>query len=169
MVTAGEVLKRKRESLGKSLDTISLDTKIQKRFLIYIEKNEFHRFESEVFLTGFIKIYSENLKLDTEKVLALYRRSNPQGLPKIKDNDAKKQKNTKAKINITKFLSPKNIATILVTLFIVSVLAYIGIQIYKFQSPPELNILEPASESTIKVEKSNSKRLDTTRSRTRDQ
>ena len=53
MITAGEVLKKKRESLGKNLDVVSLDTKIQKRFLIYIEKNEFDRFESEIFLTGF--------------------------------------------------------------------------------------------------------------------
>jgi cytoskeletal protein RodZ len=152
MVTAGEVLKRKRESLGKSLDTISLDTKIQKRFLSYIEKNEFHRFESEVFLTGFIKIYSEELKLDTNKVLALYRRSNPQGLPKGKEKDVKRKKNRKGQGKISKLLTPRNITTILVTLFILSVLTYIGVQIYKFQSPPELNILEPVSESTVTTE-----------------
>ena len=48
MITAGEILKNKRESLGKSLDTVSLDTKIQKRFLVNIEENEYSEFESEI-------------------------------------------------------------------------------------------------------------------------
>ena len=77
MVTVGEVLKNKREKLKISLDTASSETKIQKRFLQYIVKNEFFPFESEVFLTGFIKIYAQYLNLDVEKVLALYRRTNP--------------------------------------------------------------------------------------------
>ncbi len=77
MITAGEVLKNKRELLKKNLDRVSADTKIQKRFLEYIENNQFEYFDSEVFLTGFIKIYAKYLDLDTSKVLALYRRSNP--------------------------------------------------------------------------------------------
>ena len=77
MITAGEVLKNKREKLGKSLDIVSLDTKIQKRFLQYIENNQISYFDSEVFLTGFIKIYAKYLNLDVDKILALYRRSNP--------------------------------------------------------------------------------------------
>jgi len=77
MVTVGEVLKNKREKLKISIETASLDTKIQKRFLKFIENNEFFPFESEVFLTGFIKIYAKYLNLDVEKVLALYRRTNP--------------------------------------------------------------------------------------------
>ena len=62
MVTVGEVLKNKREKLKISIETASLDTKIQKRFLKFIENNEFFPFESEVFLTGFIKIYAKYIK-----------------------------------------------------------------------------------------------------------
>ena len=59
MVTAGEVIKSKRESLGKDLNTVCLDTKIQRRFLEYIENNQFEKFDSKVFASGFIKIYSK--------------------------------------------------------------------------------------------------------------
>ena len=148
MITAGEVLKKKRESLGKNLDVVSLDTKIQKRFLIYIEKNEFDRFESEIFLTGFIKIYSDYLNLDTHKVLALYRRSNPSGISKKEE-----PKKNKRKIKISNLLTPKIIITTLLATFLLSIFAYIGIQIYKFQSPPELEISQPLNESTVEEEK----------------
>ena len=61
MITAGEVLKKKRNSLGRSLEVSSQETRIQKRFLVYIENNDFEKFDSEIFLTGFIKIYSQYL------------------------------------------------------------------------------------------------------------
>lgn len=147
MITAGDVLKKKRESLGRSLDTVSQDTKIQKRFLEYIEKNEFEKFESDVFLTGFIKIYSQYLKLDTNKVLALYRRSTPQGILKKKQKGDKKKFKI-PKEQIAKLLTPKVVISSLTALFLISILTYIGVQIYKFQSPPTISISEPTEEVT---------------------
>ncbi len=145
MITAGEVLKEKRGTLGRSLDLASQETKIQKRFLQYIESNDFDKFDSEIFLTGFIKIYSKYLDLDTEKILAIYRRSKPQRKIKFE----KKSKLFSFKSN---FLTPKNIVTILSVMFLIAVLGYIGFQIYKFQSPPKLNIEQPINESITNQE-----------------
>ena len=122
MITAGEILKKKRESLGKSLNTASQETKIQKRFLVDIESNDYSEFDSAVFLTGFIKIYSQYLGLDTEKILALYRRDVP--TRKISKNSKSKQTLTKGVI-----LTPKLFITILSVLFFVLVFGYIGLQI----------------------------------------
>jgi cytoskeletal protein RodZ len=148
MITAGEVLKKKREALGRSIELVSQETKMQKRFITYIEDNDFSKFDSEVFLTGFIKIYSHYLGLDTEKVLALYRRSKPQ------------KKTTKGKSIEpiwTKYkkiiLTPKSLITILSVIFFVLILGYIGIQIYKFQSPPKLEITSPIDTITVTEEK----------------
>lgn len=143
MITAGEVLKKKRNSIGRSLEVSSQETRIQKRFLSYIENNEFEKFDSEVFLTGFIKIYSQYLGLDTEKVLALYRRSVPR--KKIKKNSGKEPNISKLKKFI---LTPKALVTTLSVLFFLIVFGYIGLQIYKFQSPPALTINTPINEST---------------------
>lgn len=147
MVTVGEVLKNKRKNLRKSLDLVSADTKIQKRFIKYIESNEFSPFESEVFLKGFIKIYAEYLGLDVKKVLALYRRTNPI----VKE----KQKNSFKK-NIIKgkklFFNPQMVITALIALFTLGILLYIGYQIYRFQTPPKLSILQPSSDYTTKEE-----------------
>lgn len=148
MITAGEVLKKKRESLGRSVELVSQETKMQKRFITYIEDNDFSKFDSEVFLTGFIKIYSHYLGLDTEKVLALYRRSKPQ--KKTSKGKSIEPIWTKYKKII---LTPKSIITILSVTFFVLILGYIGLQIYKFQSPPKLDITSPIDATTVTEEK----------------
>ncbi len=139
MVTAGEVIKNKRESLGKDLNSVSVDTKIQKRFLEYIENNQFEKFDSKIFATGFIKIYSKYLGLDVEKILALYRRST---LVEVRNSNKKtsvKKKNKLPKINI----SPKILAITTLVIFLLLIVGYVGYQIYKFQTPPSLTIVEP--------------------------
>jgi len=148
MITVGEVLKNKRERLKISLDTASSETKIQKRFLQYIEKDEFFPFESEVFLTGFIKIYAKYLNLDVKKILALYRRTNPK--PKEQKSEKKDifVTNKKKNLNIT----PKTVITILLILSSALIIGYIASQIYKFQKPPLLTISSPQNESTVTEE-----------------
>ncbi len=139
MITAGEVIKNKRESLGKNLQTVSIDTKIQLRFLEYIEDNQFEKFDSDIFASGFLKIYSKYLGLDVEKILALYRRSN-QPHKKISKKSKKKIKREGIKI------SPKTIGILTLILFLVSIIGYVGYQIYKFQKPPLLTVSQPVNE-----------------------
>jgi len=148
MITAGEVLKKKRETLGRSIELVSQETKMQKRFITYIEDNDFSKFDSEVFLTGFIKIYSHYLGLDTEKVLALYRRSKPQK----KATKGKSIEPIWAKYKKI-ILTPKSLITILSVIFFIAILGYIGLQIYKFQSPPKLDITSPIDAITVTEEK----------------
>lgn len=139
MITAGEVIKNKRESLGKNLNTVSVDTKIQQRFLEYIENNQFDKFDSDIFASGFLKIYSKYLGLDVEKILALYRRSNQ---PNLKISKKNKKKFRKERMRI----SPKTIGILTLVLFLISIIGYIGYQIYKFQKPPVLIVSQPVNE-----------------------
>lgn len=146
MITAGEIIKNKRESLGKNLSTVSLDTKIQKRYLEYIESNQFEKFDSSVFASGFLKIYAKYLGLDVQKILALYRRSTQPVEKKPSRKRNRKVKKERLKI------SPKFIGIFILSLFLLSVIGYIGFQIYKFQKPPVLTILQPEDEYVSPVE-----------------
>ncbi|MGI6423301.1 MAG: RodZ domain-containing protein [Candidatus Dojkabacteria bacterium] len=149
MITAGEVLKNKRESLGKNLNTVSVDTKIQKRFLEYLENNQYEKFDSDVFASGFIKIYSKYLGLDVEKVLAVYRRSNLQK-KEVKNKQSSSLK-TKKRLKIE--LTPQLISITALSIFLLLVIGYIGYQIYKFQTPPQLTITYPTDEYESNQEK----------------
>ena len=130
-----------------SLDTASSETRIQRDSYNTSKRMSFP-FESEVFLTGFIKIYAKYLNLDVTKILALYRRTNPK--PKEEKEEKKDLFVTKKerRINIT----PKTVIIILLVLCSVLIIGYIGSQIYKFQRPPLLTISSPQNESTVTEE-----------------
>lgn len=144
MVTAGEVLKTKRESLKKSIQQVSQETKIQERFLEYIENDQYENFDSDVFVSGFIKIYSDNLGLDTERVLALYRRGNGH----VYDTKNKKSKKIMPKKGLKSFFTPKNIAIAITALSLLGILAYIGYEIFLYQNPPEITVTTPKNNIT---------------------
>lgn len=147
MITVGEVLKKQRKLLNKTLSEVSLDTKIQLRFLKYIEANTFNKFDSDVYAQGFIKIYANYLNLGEDRILAIYRRSmSPQQANKRIERETTKTRNMKI------FITPKVLTIIISISFLLGVLFYIGYQIYQFQSPPNISISTPTDESTTENE-----------------
>jgi cytoskeleton protein RodZ len=147
MITVGEVLKKQRKNLGKTLEQVALDTKIQLRFLEYIEKDTFDKFDSPVFAQGFIKIYAKYLDLNEDRILAIYRRSVPQNI-KPQSTRETKEKRKLGNLNIT----PKLLIVSLSILFLLGILSYIGYQIYQFQSPPQISISTPENDLTVTEE-----------------
>lgn len=74
MQTAGELLKNKRKKLDFPIHTISKKLKIQEKYLIALEENDYSVFDSKAIARGFIEKYAVFLGLDSEKVLAFWRR-----------------------------------------------------------------------------------------------
>lgn len=147
MITVGEVLKKQRIILNKTLEGSALETKIQLRFLQYIEDNNFEAFDSDVYAQGFIKIYSKYLNLNEERILAIYRRS----LPPVKIKRGSTQRDPLKRIPI--LISPKLLTIILSVIFLLGILTYLGYQIYQFQSPPNISIQTPLNDSVVENEK----------------
>ncbi len=78
MAKIGSELQEIRLKKGLTLDRIADDTNISVRFLSKIENDDFSGFPGEPYVVGFIRNYAEYLGLDTEKVLAAYRRKDPE-------------------------------------------------------------------------------------------
>jgi cytoskeleton protein RodZ len=68
----GASFKKARESLGISLKTISIETRISTRFLQAIEEEQFHLLPGGIFNRGFIRNYAERIGLDPEQAVADY-------------------------------------------------------------------------------------------------
>lgn len=149
MNTAGSTLKARRKALGKTLQQISDETKIRKDYLASIEADQYDRFNNPVFLSGFLKIYAGALGLDTEKILAIYRRS----VKKLEKKEIilEKKQLTPDK-TIRDMISPRMFVGAILTLFLVTVLGYIGYQLYNFQKNPVLEISSPDSDITVENE-----------------
>lgn len=74
MRTVGEILLEKRKQLGLSLEEVEKETKIRKKYLEEIEKNNFSQIIGSTTVKGFIRNYSQVLGLSPENVLAIFRR-----------------------------------------------------------------------------------------------
>lgn len=80
--TFGEELRKEREIRGISLKEIADSTKISKRFLELIEKNDFRSLPAPVFTRGFVREYARYLGLNSDEMVSRYVHfveSNPPG------------------------------------------------------------------------------------------
>lgn len=72
LASFGEELRREREIRGISLKEIADATKISKRFLDAIERNDHKTLPAPVFTRGFIREYARYLGLNTEEMVNRY-------------------------------------------------------------------------------------------------
>jgi transcriptional regulator with XRE-family HTH domain len=69
----GEKLRRQRESRNITLREISDSTKINKRYLEALERNEFDALPGGVFVKGYIRTFAEAIGMNPEPLLEDYR------------------------------------------------------------------------------------------------
>src|SRR5438067_3296595 len=72
LASFGEELRREREIRGISLKEISDATKISKRFLEAIERNDHKTLPAPVFTRGFVREYARYLGLSAEEMVTRY-------------------------------------------------------------------------------------------------
>src|SRR5437773_4985050 len=72
LATFGDELRREREIRGISLKEISDSTKISKRFLEAIERNDHKTLPAPVFTRGFVREYARYLGLSAEEIVNRY-------------------------------------------------------------------------------------------------
>ena len=72
MKEIGNLLRQAREEKGKSLDEISRETKIQKRYLSLLEEGDFSSFSGEVYLKGALRNFAEAVCLNSSEIILLY-------------------------------------------------------------------------------------------------
>ncbi len=73
MESIGEKLKSARNNKKLSTKDVAEDTNIAVGYIEALEEEDFDRFPGETYVVGFLKSYSEYLKLDPEEMLHLYK------------------------------------------------------------------------------------------------
>jgi len=74
MKTVGQILREKRLEKGISLEEVATATKIRKKYLELLERNDFPQIGQGTTVKGFIKNYGEFLGLSAGLLLAIFRR-----------------------------------------------------------------------------------------------
>ncbi|MDY6935387.1 MAG: DUF4115 domain-containing protein [Spirochaetota bacterium] len=69
----GERLRSAREARKLTVKNVSNDTNIASIFITALENEEFDKFPSETYIVGFLRNYSEYLKLDAEEMVQSFK------------------------------------------------------------------------------------------------
>lgn len=73
MESIGEKLRSAREARRLSVRDVVKDTNINPLYIEALEEEDFDRFPSETYLIGFLRSYSEYLRLDTDEIIQAYK------------------------------------------------------------------------------------------------
>lgn len=146
MKSVGQILKKERQKQGKTLNQIHRETKIPEKNLIALETDDYASLPPATFIKGFIQIYAKSLDLDEKKLIAIFRRDwqkkeqtkiIPEGLTKPLDGQSS-------------FWSPKTAMVLIISLFLIVFLSYLGFQLKKYFSPPSLTVERPLENEKVK-------------------
>ena len=124
----GKKLREAREEKGLTIDQLQERTKIRKKYLVAIEKDNYDPIPGNVYVKAFIKGYAEEVDLDGSKLVQEYQRwIEEQENERIENEEPEEDKSTLgAKMNI--LLNNKLFRIIL----IIVLLAVIGFAAYTY-------------------------------------
>ena len=93
--TVGEILHNKRKEIGLSLDEITGKLNLDSNLIELLENNDYEKFKVETYLKGYLRAYAKVLGIDGDRIIKLYKESNPEKEPEIlPDVKPKNQKNS---------------------------------------------------------------------------
>ncbi len=139
MRTVGSIFKETREAKFYTLEEVEKVTKIRKELLVALEDDDYLKLPPQTFVQGFIKNYAKFLGLDSEKMLAVFRRefSDKKHKPYVMDTFANPMENPKLKI------TPGRVLGAVVAVLVLSFFAYLWTQYRVFAGPPQLTLASP--------------------------
>lgn len=144
MRTVGQVLKEEREKKFYTLEEIEKATKIRKELLEALEEGQYRKLPPLTFIQGFIKNYGRFLGLNTEKLLAIFRREFSEGKhpPRILETFSNPVGRGRLRITPTKVLVSLILGLIIV--FFV----YLWFEYRFLVGGPFLEVSQPADQSS---------------------
>lgn len=147
MRTVGQVLKEERERKFYTLDEIERATKIRKELLEALEAGQYQKLPPPTFVQGFIKSYSKFLGLDSDKLLAIFRRefSDQKHPPRILESFSHPV--DKKRIRIT----PARVLSVTVLVLVVIFFAYLWFEYRFLVGAPILEISQPPNQFTTSL------------------
>lgn len=158
-LTLGEKLGKLRGDRRISLAEASRATKIQVKYLEYLEEGAYEKLPADVYVKGFLRNYSEFLGVDEKVLVKLYEKERG-----IKNNLEKGKRAKKGnlpdgrkKISISPFaITPRVLAISAIIILVLGGFFYLYREIGSFASVPRLVILSPdknysAMESSVEV------------------
>lgn len=145
MRTVGQILKQEREAKFYTLAEVEKATKIRQELLEALEGDEYDRLPPATFVQGFIKNYAKFLGLETNKLLAIFRRDFENKLKKKDVLDAFANPLDLEKLRIT----PTRVLGTVIILIVLIFFTYLWFQYHSLVSAPNLTLSQPQDQLVV--------------------
>ena len=86
--TPGEILRKKREEVGISIDEVSEKLNLQPNLIESLENNNYEIFNVETYLKGYLRAYAKFIGVDGDKVISLYNQQYAEKIKQYRENRA---------------------------------------------------------------------------------
>jgi cytoskeletal protein RodZ len=148
MRTVGQILKEEREKKFYTLDEIEKITKIRKELLQALEEGHYSKLPPATFVQGFIKNYGKFLGLNTEKLLAVFRREFSEGKNPPRVLESLKNPIEDKKLKVT----PRRVLVGMVFTLVLIFFIYLWFQYRSLVGSPMLDLSSPVDQLTTSAQ-----------------
>lgn len=146
MKTVGAILQDARLAKKLSLEQAETATKIRLKFLTAIEADDYTPLPSLSYAKGFVKNYSEYLGLDSDMVLAFFRRQTAEVT-----RSSLLPKGVSEPLNKSTFqLTPAKFLAVILGGLLIIFLGYFGLQYRKLNQAPSVTVDAPKNQMVVK-------------------
>lgn len=144
MKTVGDIFSRTREEKRWSVGELSRRTNIQEHFIVALETSDSSVLSASPFVTGFIRTLAQELDLNPDDMIAVYRRDYSVNLTKIVPSSPW----ISGSMHRWSW-SPATTVVAVLGVFIISFLAYLALQMTFLVRPPRLELLFPKDQGVV--------------------
>ncbi|WP_413627151.1 helix-turn-helix domain-containing protein [Fructilactobacillus vespulae] len=167
--TVGSQLSKARENAGISIDTLQKKTKIQKKYLVAIENNDFDALPGKFYVRAFVRQFANTVGLDGEEILKQYLpeeapsvvKENSQPVEEESSNTSRSVNSVspKPKVDTRRYAPIAVIVAIIVLVIGVVIFAVVKTQTDSSSKAPENSKVTVSNEdNTKKTEKKTAKK-----------
>lgn len=139
MKTVGEILRKARIEKNLDYEDVEKKTRIRRKFLEAMEQNEWDKLPSETYIKGFLRNYSSFLGLQSDGIIAIFRRQYPQDMKAKVLPDGLSEPLDEPIFKLT----PQRFTFIITGFFVALFAVYLVFQYLSFTSAPSLEVLSP--------------------------
>lgn len=140
-LTLGEKLRKLRSDFRMSLQDVSKATRIQVKYLEFLENGEYSKLPADVYVRGFLRSYARYLNVDEQALIKLYERE-----CNIQENlgrDMGKKTGTYATTPASLVITSRSLVLGLIVILLVGAFAYLYREFKSFAAEPLLVVLAP--------------------------
>lgn len=140
-------MKKAREEKGVELEDVAEETNVQKKYLEFLEQDNYEKLPADVYSKGFLRQYGNYLELDIEKLVLLYSKEKSIAF----NVKSKGEKNSIKSIKEPKLvITPKIVFVVLLSILVASIFIYLWRQVGSLVQPPSIELSSPAVDVIVK-------------------